>query len=187
MTGGADPCGAVDREPGVPPIRRNRLTGVDSHPDSQLRSVGPFLLCERPLRVDCGENRFARVCERDEEGIALGVDFVPAMACECLAEQRLVRGQRLRIAFTEPRDELSRAIDIREQEGDCPGWRRPDLQSLTWITSSESPCSPRRYLHASKRSRQDPQCRRCRPPWYRKDVSRRGDALSEWRREQTRN
>src|SRR3954471_3891764 len=86
MGGGADPRGAVDVQAYVVVLPDDRLAGVNAHAYAHLESLGPVRRAERPLRANRGGERVARARKRDEEGVALGVDFVAIVTVEGCAQ-----------------------------------------------------------------------------------------------------
>ena len=120
MSGGGDARCAMDCEPGVPPVDRGGLAGVDSHPDLDRYSFGPLEVPQRTLSFQRGGDRFVCRCECEEERVALRVDLVAAMTGECLTEQTLVVGQDARVAAAELADEPRRTLDVGEEERDGP-------------------------------------------------------------------
>jgi hypothetical protein len=56
--------------------------------------------------------------EGGEAGIALGVDLDPTMVSEGLSEDPPVLGQHLSIVLAQMLQQLSRALDVGEQERD---------------------------------------------------------------------
>ena len=75
--GGGDPGGAMDVHAHVSLVRLERLTGVDAHADTDR----PASSAVRDSR--CRGHRVGRPRERDEEGVALGVDLDAVVSREC--------------------------------------------------------------------------------------------------------
>ena len=90
---GHDPRGQMDVEPDV--LRRlgGRRTGVHAHPNEKPLSVRPLRSSESLLRFGRRKHCLAGVRERHEEGVALVVDLVAAMAVECLAQQASMQSE----------------------------------------------------------------------------------------------
>src|SRR6476469_1500110 len=65
--------------------------------------------------------------ESDEEGVALGVDLNAAVAGERLAQEAPVLGQCIRVGVAELVQQLRRALDVGEEEGDSAGRERAHL------------------------------------------------------------
>ena len=97
-------------------------------PDLDRGGVRPGVAGERPLRFHRAQHGLVRASKRVEEGVALGVDLVAAVGGEGLPQEPLVLGQNLRPAPTQLPDELRRALDVGEQEGD--GARRKLAHAL---------------------------------------------------------
>ena len=74
---------------------------------------------QRKLALYRSEDCVARARERDEEGIPLRVHLVAAVGSERLAQQPLVVREHLSVAIPQLLDEPRRALDVREEEGDC--------------------------------------------------------------------
>jgi hypothetical protein len=82
--------------------------------------------------------RIGSAGKRDQEGLALGVHFVPVVRSEGCPQQRLVQAQRGRIVVAQLLEQAGGALDVGEQKGDGaagqrgPGrgrhrrWRRQD-------------------------------------------------------------
>ena len=97
MTGRGDAGAAVHREPHVAAIVEHRLARVHADANTHLLSVGPHVFHERAL---CGDGRTDGItCARkdDEERVALRVDLVAVVYCECLAEQATVLCQHFAV------------------------------------------------------------------------------------------
>src|SRR5215207_3516027 len=98
---------------------------------STLRSASPVWMPIRTCRAappghECSatarwhaarsENGSLGTVEGDEEGVALVVDLLTAVRCECFAEQPAVLGQDVCVLAAVGLEQLRRAFDIREQE-----------------------------------------------------------------------
>jgi hypothetical protein len=73
---------------------------------------------ERPLGVGGGLSGGACAREDVEERVALGVDLFAPVARERLAQDAPMLGEDLAVAIAELLEQLGRAFDVREQEGD---------------------------------------------------------------------
>ena len=98
---GHDPRRAVDAQPVVAGLRDGRLAGVQPHPYAHLAVLGPGVRLQRALPVRCGRRRVAGAGEDVEEGVALGVDLLAAVARERLAHEPLVVGEHCRVAVAQ--------------------------------------------------------------------------------------
>ena len=116
MAGGGDPGRAVDVAADVALLGEERRAGVHadrapgSGPDASARRCG-----------GCRE-RGGRGREGEEEGVALRVDLDPALGGARVADHAAVLGERLRVGLgAELVQELRRALDVGEEEGDGAG------------------------------------------------------------------
>ena len=128
VRGGLDASGAMDGKARIPAVDGRGLAGVDPDPDFYRGGVRPGVAGERTLRFHRAQHGLVRASKRVEESIALGVDLVAAVGGEGLPQEPLVLGQNLRPAPTQLPDELRRALDVGEQEGD--GARRKLAHAL---------------------------------------------------------
>ena len=124
VAGGADPCGPVHVDPDVALLADDRLAGVDAHPHADVFAVGPVVRRERALGRDGRGDRVAGTLEGIEEGVALRVELAPAARVEGVTDDRAMGAERLRVAVVEPLEQLRRAFDVGEDEGDRAGVER---------------------------------------------------------------
>src|SRR5512133_782930 len=75
---------------------------------------------ERSLSGDRRSDGINRTVENDEEAVPLGIDFVPTMSLHRFAEQTAMLGAEVAVPGTVSARKFSRALDVAEQEGDCP-------------------------------------------------------------------
>ena len=118
VAGGADPRRTVHVDPDVALLPDDRLSRVEAHPDAQVCPVGPLVRGERLLRRDRGRDGVAGALEAEEERVALRVDLLTATGGELVADQAPVLREHLGVPVSEPLQELRRAGDVREDEGD---------------------------------------------------------------------
>ena len=118
---GADARGPHDVEPDVSLVADRRFAGVQAHANPYVGASRPLVLGERALSRDCRGHRLARPRERVEERVSLGVDLAPARCAERLAEDPPVVGDHRAVLVAEVLEQLRRALDVSEQEGDGPG------------------------------------------------------------------
>jgi len=123
MRGGADAGRSVHGEPDVAVFcDERRLARVDPDADAHLGLRRPRMARERALRVDGGTDRVLRLPKGDEERVALGVDLVATTVLERGSQQPFVVCHHLRVAVSQPAQQLGRSLDVREEEGDGAGW-----------------------------------------------------------------
>ena len=122
VPGGHDPRRSMHIQAHV--IRRHgkRLSGMDPDSDSQFLTVRPVRVDEPPLSRNGGSNGIFCARKRDEESVALAVDFITAVPFERVAQKASVQVQSFRVSL---RAELPQgpcgALDIAEQHGDGAG------------------------------------------------------------------
>jgi hypothetical protein len=109
-----DSGGAMDVDSDVALVGYEWLAGVDPHPNANRAAEGSLSL------VRCYE-RILRPGERDEEGVALRVDLDPTMPGEGLAQDLPMLSERVCIGIAELVEQLRRALDVGEEEGDGAG------------------------------------------------------------------
>ena len=111
-----DPRSAMHIDPDVALGRDDRLAGVDSHAyaDRALaRAPAAPRRPPRPRRPPSGE--------RDEEGVALGVDLDAAVFREGVPQRAAVLVEEIRVSRPVLLEKPGRALDVREEEGDGAG------------------------------------------------------------------
>ena len=92
---------------------------MDPHSDSQLLPVRPVRIDEPLLSINGSSNGTFCARKRDEESVALAVDFITAVLFERVAQQTSVQVQSFRVSFrAELPQSARRALDIAEQHGD---------------------------------------------------------------------
>ena len=118
---GRDPRGAVHAEAVVPLIRHGRLGCVDAHSHAKAAPHRPILRSKRLLALDRGGGRLLGARERKEERVALIVDFLASVLAGGRAQDLPVLGQHLSVLLAQTLQQLGRALDVREHEGDGSG------------------------------------------------------------------
>ena len=104
----------MDVDADVALLGDERLAGVEAYSD--LDRPVQRLLCLRRRR-----ERIGGAGEGDEEGVALRVDLDAAVGGERLAKHPPVFGESVCVGVAELLQELRRALDVGEQEGDRAG------------------------------------------------------------------
>ena len=107
-----DPRGAVDVEPDVPLVGDDRLARVNAHADADRPGR------QRRLALLRGGQRITRARERNEERVALRVDLDPVVRGERCTKRAAMLAERVGVAVTELVQQLRRALDVGEEEGD---------------------------------------------------------------------
>jgi hypothetical protein len=96
---------------------------MDADPHLKRGPARPRVCRYCPLARGRSENGILGTVEGDEERVALVVDLLTAVGCECFAEQPSVLGEDGYVLAAVGLEQLRRAFDIREQER-CGGSRR---------------------------------------------------------------
>ena len=111
-----NPRGEMDVVPDVALVRGERSARVEA--DAQLdRAVG-----ERAGHRACRGDRSRRGLEGEEERVSLRVDLDPVLGSARLTDDATVLRKRLRVRVgAELAQELRRALDVGEEEGDRSG------------------------------------------------------------------
>ena len=112
---------AMNCQTGVLAFVSRCLAGVDSHTHLDLHAVGPAVGEERDLPFDGSQDCVAGTRERNEEGVALRVDFAAAVGAERGSEHALVLGKHLVVPIPQLLHQPRRALDVREEERDGTG------------------------------------------------------------------
>ncbi len=121
VPGGHDPRRAVDVHADVVRRHGERLAGMDPDPDPDLDAGRPARPRERQLPVGRRRDRILRPGERHEQCVALLVHRVAGVPFERLQQQPTMKLQHAGVGVrTEALQELRRALDIGEQQGDGP-------------------------------------------------------------------
>ena len=91
-----DPCRAMDVDPDIRAVVRDRRPGVQSHPDLDGRAVGPGERGQLTLRLRNRGDRVIRGVEHDVEAVALGAQLGARIVGPCGAAGSSVgrRGRR---------------------------------------------------------------------------------------------
>jgi hypothetical protein len=118
---GRDSRRPVHAESHVAVGTHGRLARVQPHPHPHRFTVRPRLRRERALPGDCRGSRRRRARKGREERVALRVHHLAAVPLDCVAQDPLVLGEDVAVPAAEPRQQRGRSLDVREQEGDCPG------------------------------------------------------------------
>ena len=87
---------------------------MDPHPNADRAAEGS-------LRLARGLERVRGPGEGDEEGVALRVDLDPTVPREGPAQDLPMRSERVCIRVAELAEQLRRALDVGEEEGDGAG------------------------------------------------------------------
>jgi hypothetical protein len=115
---GADAGGTHDVHPEVALLAHDRLSRMQTHPYLHLRSVRPCVRRELALGGHRSPHGVFRAWEREEERIALCIDLLAARSMQLLAEDAPVIAVNLLVAVAQLLEEPSRALDVREVQGD---------------------------------------------------------------------
>ena len=110
--GGGDPRGAVDVDADVALLRDDRLAGVQAHADADLAGL------ERLPRLRRRGDRLRGARERDEERIALRVDFDARVPRERLAQEAAVLGEEVGVRGPVLVEQPRRSLDVGEEKRD---------------------------------------------------------------------
>jgi hypothetical protein len=132
----------VDVDADVPLLADDRLTRVEAHANAEHRLVRPCVPGERTLGGDGRRHGVPGALEAEEERVALRVDLLAAPRGERVADHPPVLGEGVRVAVAERLEELGRALDVGEDEGDGAAVQRRHALSLS--SSSSSTCARRR-------------------------------------------
>jgi hypothetical protein len=114
-----DPERAVHVDADVAVVVEHRRRGVE--PDADPHRLRPGVAAESPLRLDGGGGRLVRGGEGGEELVAARVDLVAAGARDGLSQQAADVGEDGGPVGAELPRQARGALDVREEEGDCPG------------------------------------------------------------------
>src|SRR3989304_8472703 len=99
-----------------------------AHPNQRI--VRPGMPKNGELDVDSSGKGLSCTGEDYEKGIALGIDFVPAMGAKNRAEKLMMSFQHLRVSVAQVCNEASRALDVRKEEGQSTRWKMRHRQIL---------------------------------------------------------
>ena len=117
----------VDGEADVAGLGQRRAAAVDPRADADVDAVRPRACGHRALDLDRGRERGGRVLEHGEELVAARVDLVPAGLADRAAQHTPHGRDERRVAVVELREQLRRALDVGQQEGDVT-LRQPPLR-----------------------------------------------------------
>jgi hypothetical protein len=105
----------VNVHPDVALVRPQRLTCVDPNANPNRSS------CELALSVGGRSDCIARTGEGNKERVTLRVDLGAPVLGESLSQDSAVVGEDGCVVITEVVEQLRRALDVGEEEGDGPG------------------------------------------------------------------
>ena len=117
VSGRGDARAPVHVDTDVVVLSQQRLTGVNAHPHAHIDCPRPRMSRERLLRGPRGTDGVACLPERDEEAIALGIDFSTAVLRERRAEKPPMIRQNVGVTLAELLKQTCRPFDVREEEG----------------------------------------------------------------------
>jgi hypothetical protein len=117
--------GAVEAHPEVAAVRELGLGGVDADPHPDLDALRPGLVAVAPLHRNRGGDRVLRPWERDEERLALCVDFVAAVFSDRIADELVMARQHAAVLGAELLEQPRGALDVGEEEGHGPRRKLP--------------------------------------------------------------
>jgi len=115
VAGAGDARTLVDVEPDVAFLGQQRLSRVEPHPYPDWPAQ------ECALGLHDRADRFRRSREGDKERVALGVDLHSVMSREGRAEHPAVLVKLLGVRITDLAQQLRRALDVGEEQGDHAG------------------------------------------------------------------
>jgi hypothetical protein len=149
MSCGGDAGRAVNVDPDVAFVDRERLAGVDADPHAQ----GAFP--EGALPFVRGFDGIGRPRERVEEGVALRVDLGAAALGELGTKNPSMLREDSGVLVTELLEQRGRALDVGEEEGDRAGrqgriWDRLGRSDRTSNRGAPSAWSCRRSLASGR-------------------------------------
>jgi len=107
----------MDGQAGISTLDRDRMAGMNAHPDPDGRVGRPLMAGQRPLDLQRAQDRLLRARERHEERVTLGVNFVTGLPGNGRPDQAPVIGQNLDVLLPQRLDQPGRTFDIGEQEG----------------------------------------------------------------------
>ena len=117
MGGAAEPRGVVDVDAPVVVVADLNVAGMDAHPDAQRAVVRPLGRFERILCGGGSPQRGTRLAERDEERVAVGVDFDAAVGGPHLAQDLVMSRQYVAVEVADLLQQPRRALDVAEEQG----------------------------------------------------------------------
>jgi hypothetical protein len=117
---GADPRSAMDVKADQSRGADVRLARMDAHPDPDVRSLGPRVTGQAPLRRDRRKQRTARGREGEVEAVSGRALLDATLVSKGIFEQPMVVRQGFRVALTECLEQSGGAFDVGEEERDGP-------------------------------------------------------------------
>ena len=106
----------MDVEAQVLVADERRLAGVQTDADPNLSVLRPGVLRQHLLDRGGAGAGIERALEHDEKGVALGPELMAAVGGQCLALDRVMREQNVRVLLAELLDQPCRPLDVAEKE-----------------------------------------------------------------------
>jgi hypothetical protein len=113
----SDASCAMDVDADVALLGEERLARVQAHPDADRSGL------ERNLSVDSRGKCIRGPREGDEERVSLRVDLDATVPAKTFTQRLSMVAKHIRVRIAELVQQPSRSLDVREEEGDCPGWK----------------------------------------------------------------
>jgi hypothetical protein len=115
----------VDIQPDIVLAHHQRRAGMQPHTYPQWRAIRPGITCQCALRVDGRGQCISGAGEGDEEAVTLGIDLDAAVRLDGRPYHLVVRSARDGKAVgAQPPQQIGRAFDVGEEEGDGTGGQR---------------------------------------------------------------
>jgi len=92
---------------------------MKAHAHTQLAVLGPVVLSESALGDDGGAQGRVGAGKGEEERVSLAVDLAAFVRLRRLPENAPLVCENSAVALSELLEQPRRALDVREQEGDC--------------------------------------------------------------------
>src|SRR2546421_9070271 len=124
VTGARDPCRAMYLQAEVLVADERGLAGVQADPHTHRAALRPLVRVQCRLDGRRPSAGLQRTAEHDEEGIALGPQFVAAVGRQRFPQDAVMCEEDVRVALAELLDQPGRSLDVTEEKRDRAGWQR---------------------------------------------------------------
>ena len=113
----------MDGEADIAGIRQDRTPTMQAYSQPNIDAPGPGAGVHRPLNRECGFECHRRALESRKEVICAGVHLATPGLTHRRAHETADIDEERSVAIDETPEQLGRAFDVGQQEGDLAFWK----------------------------------------------------------------